>query len=235
MSMSPFHIASHDLSRRRRAFTLIELLVVISIIALLIALLLPALASAREMAQRTSCANNLRQIGIMLFAYRADQDALPERPVVVRGDSPHVVSDRPTNEPVAEMEYYVESEEVFFCPDNFDDRGPEDWWPAPFNTVAATYQFPFWLIEGAWIIPKPDYESDVLTSELLLASDYLAYRDIAQSDPRVWNHGDKNADVGVAGTNQLFGDGHVAWNNGSSGWTRFTPTGGLHWFYADWE
>ena len=57
-----------------RAFTLIELLVVISIISLLIAVLLPALASARKSGQAISCASSLRQIGIAGFAYTNDYD-----------------------------------------------------------------------------------------------------------------------------------------------------------------
>src|SRR5436190_12213406 len=89
--------------RRANGFTLIELLVVIAIIALLAALLLPALARAKESGRRAACINNLHQLQIAANLYASDNDGLfPPRNNVRRWP--------------AQLQNYFDNLRIMICP-----------------------------------------------------------------------------------------------------------------------
>jgi len=66
-----------SMSKRSSGFTLIELLFVIAILAVLIALMLPAVQSAREEARRAQCINNMQQLGLAIHNYESINSMLP--------------------------------------------------------------------------------------------------------------------------------------------------------------
>ncbi len=106
--------------KKNTLFTLIELLVVIAIIAILAAMLLPALAKAKEKAQTTSCTNNLKQIGLGAHMYAGDKnDNLPNFRWVTNS-----AAEIPKKHAwwVA-LNRYVKNDKCFACPADADAWG----------------------------------------------------------------------------------------------------------------
>ena len=96
----------------RKGFTLIELLVVVTIIGLLIALLFPVFARAREQARQTVCVSNLRQISLAIQMYQADHNGvLPE----TFGDTTEMAAEnRLSLDPLLPYEH---APAIYHCPD----------------------------------------------------------------------------------------------------------------------
>jgi len=225
----------------RGGFTLIELLIVIAIISLLAAILFPAFAAVRGQARRTSCGNNLLQIGLGISQYIQDNDSVFPGAASFDYTGPVQMVGGLTSE----IQPYIKNTQLLHCPEDPVQDSSGD--PTFANYDYTDYAYNYWLghnpdINGGANICSSvnactqvgNAETAILNPALTVAATdyYPSQADAYTTWPRMgntvdpttntWSYVDQNATPNVkhyeliderhlGGAMYLMADGHVKW------------------------
>ena len=207
---------------KKNAFTLIELLVVIAIIAILAALLLPALASAKERARRIQCLNNLKQVGTSLHLYAEEnRDLLPD----CTTNNPNFFGsywpwDLNTNL-VSDLMNRGTTRPVLYCPSNTSMNDDTHWNYYEYNPGSIRVVGYVFLVYGCVQVQPELWRRNILGDGTKSAAQTELVIDAVGSQQGDFMHlqgGNLDRTSHVrgrmpAGGNIAFEDGHAEWRN----------------------